>query len=292
MPLVFVATLLYEKVSSKIEWIFKMVATVMIVGWTFQTGRWDWIGYYIRYILIVLLLASLFFALKKVKPLPFFIKQPRKQKINMGIYAFLIIVFGFYNISALSGYSTEQKGIELAFPLKNGTYYVGQGGGHTQLNYHNAYEPQQYALDIIKLNKFGIRATGFYPKELKNYAIYGDVLYSPCDGEVQKSRNYLPDMKPTEMDSDHPEGNYVAISCTNNNAVVLIAHMQPGSVKVAEGDSVKMLEPIGIVGNSGNTSEPHLHIHAEKDGIGIPIRFNGEFLVRNDLIEYMNFTME
>ncbi|WP_082415822.1 peptidoglycan DD-metalloendopeptidase family protein [Numidum massiliense] len=41
---------------------------------------------------------------------------------------------------------------------------------------------------------------------------------------------------------------------------------------------------IGHVGNSGNTSEPHLHIYAEKAGKEVPIRFEGRFLVRNSLI--------
>jgi hypothetical protein len=44
------------------------------------------------------------------------------------------------------------------------------------------------------------------------------------------------------------------------------------------------MNPIGLVGNSGKTSEPHLHIHAEKEGIGIPIRFDDDFFIRNSLI--------
>jgi len=284
LPLFFIILLFYEKDSSKFEWIVKMLATVMIIGWVFQTGRWDWVGYYIRYIFILLLLVSLFFSLKKIKPLPFRIKLTRQQKLNTSIYAFLVIVFGFYNGSALTGYATEQQEIELAFPLNNGTYYVAHGGSHTQLNYHNAYEPQQFAIDIVKLNKFGIRASGFYPEELDKYAIYGDILYSPCDGEVLESRNHLPDLNPPKMDSEHPEGNYVAISCVDNNTKVYIAHMQQDSLEIVERDSVKEMEPIGLVGNSGNTSEPHLHIHAEKDGVGIPIVFNNEFVTRNDLI--------
>lgn len=284
LPLCFLFLLWKEKNSSKFEWIFKVLAVVMIVGWIFQTGRWDWFGYYFRYIMILLLFVSLFFSWKKVKALPFYVKPTGKQKVNIGIFALLTIIFGFYNGGALSGYATQQQAIELSFPLKDGTYYVGHGGNHTQINYHNAYEPQQFALDILKLNKLGIRAKGFYPKELDKYAIYGDILYSPCNGEVLESRNHLPDMNPSEMDSEHPEGNYVAISCENTDSVVYIAHMKKDSVKVVEGDNVKEMDPIGLVGNSGNSSEPHLHIHAEKDGIGIPIKFNDQFLLRNNLI--------
>ncbi len=53
---------------------------------------------------------------------------------------------------------------------------------------------------------------------------------------------------------------------------------------VDKGDKVQTGKRIGLVGNSGNTSEPHVHIHAEKDGKGVPIEFNGSFPVRNSLI--------
>jgi murein DD-endopeptidase MepM/ murein hydrolase activator NlpD len=48
---------------------------------------------------------------------------------------------------------------------------------------------------------------------------------------------------------------------------------------------------IGLVGNSGNSNEPHLHVHAQRPAAGgheplsgdpLPIRFNGRYLVRND----------
>ena len=60
--------------------------------------------------------------------------------------------------------------------------------------------------------------------------------------------------------------------------------MKIDSVVVAQGDKVTTGQILGKVGNSGNTSEPHLHIHAEKDGKGVPITFNDRFLVRNSLV--------
>ncbi|AOV09067.1 peptidase M23 [Sporosarcina ureilytica] len=285
LPITFIVMLWKEKKTSQSEWLIQLLATIMIVSWTFQTGRWDWIGYYLRYLLIIMLFIGVFLSWKKIKKLPFHIKFTQKQKTSAGIHVFLIVVFGFNNVAALIGNFTQQQAIELTFPLKDGTYYVGHGGSHTQLNYHNAYEPQQFALDIVKLNKLGTRTTGFYPKELDKYAIYGEPLYSPCDGEVLESRSNLPDWTPPDKDAEHPEGNYVALACDNTNSIVYIAHMQQDSVKVEEGDRVKVADPIGWVGNSGNTSEPHLHIHAEKDGIGIPITFNEAFLVRNNLVK-------
>jgi murein DD-endopeptidase MepM/ murein hydrolase activator NlpD len=84
-------------------------------------------------------------------------------------------------------------------------------------------------------------------------------------------------------------GNYVVVRC--QDVTVLLAHLMKGSVEVEPGREVKKGQPLGRVGNSGNTTEPHLHIHAARlgpresilSGEGLPIRFEGRFLVRNDL---------
>lgn len=71
---------------------------------------------------------------------------------------------------------------------------------------------------------------------------------------------------------------------------VLIAHLKQGSLRVASGMPVQIGEPLGRVGNSGNTLEPHLHIHLEKRmngvvGRAVPMVFDGEFLSVNDVVE-------
>jgi murein DD-endopeptidase MepM/ murein hydrolase activator NlpD len=93
------------------------------------------------------------------------------------------------------------------------------------------------------------------------------------------------------MDRTHAAGNHVII--TYQDRKILLAHLQQNSVWVRTGEQVRQGQPIGKVGNSGNTSEPHLHIHAEYggspasfgDGVGIPIIFKEKgFLKRNDLL--------
>ena len=39
------------------------------------------------------------------------------------------------------------------------------------------------------------------------------------------------------------------------------AHLQPGSLRVKLGDKVRRGQTLGLVGNSGNSTEPHLHFH-------------------------------
>lgn len=57
--------------------------------------------------------------------------------------------------------------------------------------------------------------------------------------------------------------------------IVELAHLRPVSLTVSRGDTVRAGQLIGETGNSGNTSEPHLHLHAERDGVGLDLRFTG-----------------
>lgn len=207
------------------------------------------------------------------------------EKITLGIYIALIFIFGFYNVGTFKSYTIKEEAIQLTFPLKNGTYYVGQGGNHNQMNYHQVSPSQKYALDIVKINRFGARAKSMYPKNLKKYYIYGDDLISPCTGKIVEVRNEADDFTPPEKDDLYVEGNYVKLKCDHDDAYIFIAHMQKSSVVVDQDEHVKVGQHIGKVGNSGNTTEPHLHIHAEHKGEGVPITFDGRFLVRNSLVK-------
>ncbi|MBO1915549.1 M23 family metallopeptidase, partial [Microvirga sp. 3-52] len=91
-------------------------------------------------------------------------------------------------------------------------------------------------------------------------------------------------LTPPEMDPENTMGNYVALTCNGHEAIIYLMHMQQESVSVTEGEEVTTGQLLGKIGNSGNTSEPHLHIHAELDGVGVPITFEGKFLVRNSIV--------
>jgi murein DD-endopeptidase MepM/ murein hydrolase activator NlpD len=159
------------------------------------------------------------------------------------------------------------------------------------VNNHVVSASQRYALDILKLNSVGLRARGFYPADLERYAIFGVEVVSPCDGLVAAAEDGFADYSPPERDPEHRAGNYIAIEY--DGATIYLAHLMKGSICVKSGDRVCKGQVLGRVGNSGNTTEPHLHIHVE-EGLysgqfsgkrGIPIRFNGKFLVRNDRVK-------
>ena len=88
-------------------------------------------------------------------------------------------------------------------------------------------------------------------------------------------------MPPTTDPTLHPVGNHVVIEVAPEQ-YLLMAHLRPGSVAVKEGDVVQAGDAIGLTGNSGNSTEPHLHIHLQTTpdmfdplAIGLPLAFTG-----------------
>lgn len=117
------------------------------------------------------------------------------------------------------------------FSLKNGVYATGQAGAATIINYHHEHEPQQYAIDILELNKAGVRATGLTPSDLEAYEIYNASFYSPYTGEVIQAVDQYEDIPPLESPKEVKEakGNHVILTCENTE--VILAHMKPGTVQ-------------------------------------------------------------
>jgi Peptidase family M23 len=195
----------------------------------------------------------------------------------------------------------QEKIVDLAFPLPTGTYLVVNGGYDLSINAHlatldrlvarfGAWQGQSYGVDIVKINAAGLRSSGIQPPAPSAYAIYGTAVVAPCSGKVVSSADGLPDLLVPQTDRINMAGNHVLLRC--NDADVLLGHLQPGSLKVTTGMRVAVGDAIGTVGNSGNTGEPHLHIHAQRpgtvlqpfSGAPLPVSFNGRVLVRNDRV--------
>ena len=195
-----------------------------------------------------------------------------------------------------------ETAVDLAFPLRSGRYYIANGGSTALLNAHvrmlngerfRRYRGSSYGLDNLALNPLGARASGPAPADPARYAIFGDAIYSPCEGAAVRVEDWLPDLSPPAVDRTHMPGNFVMLECGDRGEVsVLLAHMRRGSVRVHPGDYVTLDTKLGEVGNSGNSDEPHLHVHAQRPGRiwdlfsadPLPIRFDGRYLVRNDRV--------
>ena len=285
LPAISILWLLRARAGSRAARFLTPAIAASVVLFAFLAGTWGFFSYYLRFIMAALFIIALYKYLSKTR------KNVRVKAGGLGtaLGPLVLILFIVLNALVIKGYFHDGDPVELSFPLKSGTYYVIQGGNSTVTNiFHSLYKTIN-AVDIVKLDKYGNRADGISPDSLSSYAIYGDTIYSPCDGIVVRAVDGLPDLSPHEVDAKKPAGNHVVIECKGVN--ILIAHMMNGSVLVKEGDIVKAGREIGRVGNSGNTFEPHLHIHAVRGdraslrGKSVPILFDGRFLSLNSLVE-------
>jgi hypothetical protein len=184
--------------------------------------------------------------------------------------------------------------------LHGGHFYIVSGGSNELLNPHLAtlrssrfhdFRGQSYAVDIVEVGPHGTRVKGLLSRNPEDYLIFGKTVYAPCAGIVIRARDGFPDMRPPEPDREHLAGNYILLECADYQ--VLMAHFLNGSVMVKAGDVVDKGAPIARVGNSGNSGEPHLHIHAQRpaetehfmSGDPLPIVLGGRYLVRNDQVQ-------
>ncbi len=140
-----------------------------------------------------------------------------------------------------------------------GAWYTVQGGNSCLINHHYYAGSQRFALDLILPQDGPLPLHG--ETDLESYRTFGQPLFSPVDGLVVDVVNDRRDQLIGAMDPAHAAGNYVTIK-TDSGMFVLLAHLQEGSVLVKENDQVSVGQPLAKCGNSGNSSQPHLHMQA------------------------------
>jgi hypothetical protein len=259
-------------------WIGIFACALGVTGFSLLAAPWGWFGLGVRALLFVVFVIAAIASFRA--PLP---AEPAPERpIRVLLMLLVGLMFGSAALGVLRAHIVPDGAIELRFPLHHGAYLIGHGGSHPAANTHAISPQQRYALDIVKLNAFGMRASGIYPSDLTRYAIFNDAIYSPCDGVVLATRDGVDDNAPGTVEEKYPEGNYVTVRCGDAN--VLLAHMRRGSVAVQPNARVTTTTLLGHVGNSGRTTEPHLHIHAERNGIGVGAKFDGRWLVRNAIV--------
>ena len=190
-------------------------------------------------------------------------------------------------------------------------------GGHP-------YIGQRTAIDWVKIGENGMTFSGD-PKKNENYFCYNQDVLAAADGTVVKVLDGVPENTPATGNSRavtlnlvNMGGNQVAIDL-GGNRYALYAHLIPGSIRVKEGDTVKAGHVIAKLGNSGNSTEPHLHFQVSdrpdflaSEGIpygfaqarvrkvkieenpqgkaeilpGEPQKISGELVLQDDLVEW------
>ncbi|MEL7145592.1 MAG: peptidoglycan DD-metalloendopeptidase family protein [Bacteroidota bacterium] len=154
----------------------------------------------------------------------------------------------------------ERNVTKMILPFK-GVWTVGWGGDTKEQNYHVEYPSQKGAFDLIVTDENGKSHKGNGAKN-EDYFAFGQELIAPCDGTIEIVVDGIPDNKPGQSNPLYVPGNTVVIKTTNDE-YLLFAHFKQNSITVQEGQSVKQGDLLGLCGNSGNSSEPHLHFHIQ-----------------------------
>ena len=191
------------------------------------------------------------------------------------------------------------------FPLR-GVWYVAAGP-----SFHTAHRwavMEEFALDLVRVGEAGLthRLPG---TQFDEYFAYGAEVLAAADGQVVASAGDEPEdraamRRPAESEAAYLArlqqnqavriekgvraviGNFVTID-HGGGEYSLSLHLKPGSVHVVAGDRVRSGQVIGLLGSSGNSTEPHLHFQV-CDGpeplacAGIPVSFTDVTLPLSD----------
>ena len=154
----------------------------------------------------------------------------------------------------------ERNSTKLGMPFR-GTWFTVWGGDTKAKNYHVNFPAQRGAFDFLVLGKNNKTYERSGTRN-EDYFAFGQPIFAVCDAEVIDVIRGVDDNKPGVMNSAQPLGNAVVLK-TENDEYIFYAHFEKGSIKVEEGQVVKKGQLLGNCGNSGNSSEAHLHLHIQ-----------------------------
>ena len=163
---------------------------------------------------------------------------------------------------------TSRKPVTIAPPL-NGPSWVA-GGSCCGMSAHRMavnplngqlWAPERFAIDYVQLTPDGRMFVGDRTK-VESYPYYGADIHAVADGPVVAVVDNLPDQvpgtNPAGLPLDQYGGNHIVQDIGGGN-YAFYAHLKPGSIKVKVGDKLTAGQTVAALGNSGNTSAPHLH---------------------------------
>jgi hypothetical protein len=270
--------------------------------------NWVVLNYWLWLLPIPLIIVLLFHIRRRfdkpawVGKVPFW---PTKTRLSRSLLAVSLVLFlglGYVDFRVMLSFDYEiapGDPLLLWFPARRGAYVIANGGnardGFGLSTYHNGWfnsenDPMSaYSVDVVKL--WGLLAGSMsnspLPSKNFDYRIYEDWVVSPCMGIVVYVEDGHPDLKPFEQPQSKL-GNYIVVQC--GDAFVTLANLKNGSIENSgrafqPGDVIFFNELLGLVGNSGTPSIPHLHIQAARGGwrpgTGTPVAilFDGAYAV-------------
>ncbi|CEG21439.1 putative peptidase [Planococcus massiliensis] len=165
---------------------------------------------------------------------------------------------------------------EFIMPIAD-DWFVFWGGKNEFINYHYAYEQQRYAYDLVVM-----KAGQTYRNQgLRNedYYAFSKKVVAPAGGKVIEVVDGIRDNPLGEMNESDPAGNFIVLE-HGQGEYSLLAHFKKETIRVKSGDSVEQGQLLGLCGNSGNSSEAHIHFQVMdspemEQSSSLNIRFKG-----------------
>ncbi|MCK0196221.1 M23 family metallopeptidase [Ancylobacter sp. 6x-1] len=167
--------------------------------------------------------------------------------------------------------ATGRPAVSLAPPLRGSRWVAVNGCCDAVTSHRGAVmavngvlrAPERFAIDFVQLDADNRLFTGDGGR-LGSYGYFGVPVHAVADGTVVNVYDEAPEQTPLGTPAGitpaNIGGNIVVVDIGAGN-FAFFAHLQPGSLKVKIGDRVTTGKVIGLLGNSGNSSAPHLHFH-------------------------------
>ncbi|MCY7318785.1 MAG: M23 family metallopeptidase [Ramlibacter sp.] len=306
LPLGLLTWLVVAPARSRLGWTVQAAATGVVLLWLHAAAIWTVPPWWVLWLYAALWATGVAIGLRRCRRWP-----AMPHGFSAWSVAVALLAFGAFAASeaghALAGRRAPAGPLQaMRFPLAGGTFLVVNGGDDIRINAHlesrdlpdprfKAWRGNGYAVDLVAIDRWGLRASGLQPADNAVYRSFGWPVLSPCDAVVLTAIDGRPDMTPPESDTlEHLAGNHVMLACggVHPRVHVVMAHFRQGSVRVRAGDAVQAGQPIAELGNSGGTEEAHLHIHVQRPGstempMGgerLPATYFGRFLVRGDRV--------
>lgn len=203
-----------------------------------------------------------------------------KLKAERGEWILELVLGTDGRVSGMTVTSPAPRDPEVAIATKpmglpfRGQWFVVWGGGTPEGNRaHLLHKSQRRAADLVKVDDKGKTHSGDGKKNA-DYFAYGQDALATSDGTVITVIDGVPENDPGTMNPYFAYGNAVVIK-HDENVYSTYAHLIPGKIRVKVGAKVKRGDLLGVTGNSGNSSEPHLHFQVQ-DGAPIDKSFGVE----------------
>jgi hypothetical protein len=145
-------------------------------------------------------------------------------------------------------------------------WWVGQGGHAELVNYHQVGSTQADALDIMQVVDGRTHIPG--RNDLASYYVYDKPVLAPAAGVITFVLDGRPDLPIGEADPHYHAGNHLVIDI-GSGRYLMIGHLRQDSIQVRVGDQVTEGQQLARVGNSGNSTAPHIHIQAQTLPTGV-----------------------